>query len=139
MTNFGDRTTGAFSWLPNQKIGPKSPKIGCKELPGHWARVFPRIRLARARALCFFEPRCVEPGGGWRERTRSSSDDDRVRAAHCARREAHGRKGVRVLGRDDDDDDDVDRDDDGEREAASRAPREPRALPCRDGTGGDRG
>ena len=55
-----------------------------------------------------------------RERTRSSSDDDRARASHCARREAHGRKGVRVLGRDDDDDDDVDRDDDGDREGPRR-------------------
>ena len=71
------------------------------------ARVFRESDWLAARLFLNRDASSREEAGA--SRARSTSDDDRARAAHCARREAHGRKGVRVLGRDDDDDDDGDR------------------------------
>ena len=100
------------------KIGKKSAAKNRRQVI--W-RAFSANPIGSPRGVCLFLNRDAssrEEAGA--SRARSTSDDDRARAAHCARREAHGRKGVRVLGRDDDDDDDVDRDDDGEREGPRR-------------------
>jgi len=89
------------------KIGKKSAAKNRRQVI--W-RAFSANPIGSPRGVCLFLNRDAssrEEAGA--SRARSTSDDDRARAAHCARREAHGRKGVRVLGRDDDDDDDGDR------------------------------
>ena len=67
--HFGDRTTGgAFPGCQTKKLGQKSAaKNRLRELPGHWRAFFRESDWLAARGLFVFEPRCVEPGGGWRE------------------------------------------------------------------------